>query len=142
MRNIAKTTKSLILVLALAAFAACDNSDDISEIFIGNDWKLSYTEEGGIRRWPSQEIPYTLTFGANNFNAHTPNGGKISGQWSANGKTREFRCSNIRTEGINANDTIARQMVQLFKEATAYGGDSHYIQIFKNKNHYMQFYDR
>ena len=142
MNNIAKITKSLIFILTLAAFAACDNSDDISEIFIGNDWKLSFTEEGGIRRWSSHDSPYSLKFGANNFNASTPNGGKISGQWQANGMTREFRCSNIRTEGISANDTIARQMVQLFKEATSYGGDSNYLQIFKNKNHYMQFYNR
>ena len=142
MEYIAKTAKTLIFVLTLAMLAACNNSDDVNEIFIGHNWKLTYIEEGGIRRWSSQENPYSLTFGANSFSATTPNGGKISGKWSADGKTREFRCTNIHTEGINASDTIARQMIQMFTEATSYDGDTHYLQIIKGKNNLMQFYNR
>ena len=141
MRNIAKAAKSAIFALALA-LTACNNSDDISEIFIGHDWRLTYIEEGGIRRWPSQNSGYSLMFGENSFDATTPNGGKISGRWSANGETRQFSCTNIRTEGISANDTIARQMVELLKEAKSYDGDIHYLQIIKEKNHLMQFYNR
>ena len=122
--------------------SACNNSDDVNEIFIGHNWKLTYIEEGGIRRWSSQENPYGLTFAANTFSATTPSGGKISGRWSANGKTREFRCTNIHTEGISASDTIARQMIQMFTEATSYDGDTHYLQIIKEKNNLMQFYNR
>ena len=122
--------------------SACNNSDDVNEIFIGHNWKLTYIEEGGIRRWSSQENPYNLTFAANTFSATTPGGGKISGRWSANGKTREFRCTNIHTEGISASDTIARQMIQMFTEAKSYDGDTHYLQIIKEKNNLMQFYNR
>ena len=141
MRNIAKAAKSAIFALALA-LTACNNSDDISEIFIGHDWRLTYIEEGGIRRWPSQNSGYSLMFGENSFDATTPNGGRISGRWIANGETRRFSCTNIRTEGISANDTIARQMVELLKEAKSYDGDIHYLQIIKEKNHLMQFYNR
>ena len=142
MKNIAKTAKTFIFVLTLAVLSACNNSDDINEIFIGNNWKLTYIEEGGIRRWSSQENAYNLTFGANSFSATTPNGGKISGRWSADGKTHEFRCTNIRSDGISANDTIARLMIQMFSEATSYDGDTHYLQIIKEKNNLMQFYNR
>ena len=142
MRNIAKTAKRIIFALALVTIVACNNSDDINEIFIGHDWKLTYIEEGGIRRWSSQQKSYDLKFTANTFNATTPNGGKISGRWYADGRTREFRCNNISTEGIGANDTIAKQMIQIFKEATSYDGDIHYIQIIKEDNHLMQFYNR
>lgn len=142
MKNIAKTVKGAIFVLAFAAIVSCNNSDDINEIFIGHDWILTYIENGGIRRWSSHENAYSLTFGANSFNATTPGGGRISGRWHANGATREFRCSDIRTEGIGGNDTIARHMVQIFNEATSYDGDIHYLQIIKEKNHLMQFYNR
>lgn len=142
MRYIAKTTKTIIFVLIFITLSACNNSDDINEIFIGNDWKLTYIEEGGIRRWSSQENAYNLSFAANSFSATTPGGGKISGRWSANGKTREFRCTNIHAEGISANDTIARKMIQMFSEATSYDGDTHYLQIIKEKNNLMQFYNR
>ena len=141
MRSIAKAAKSAIFVLALA-LAGCNNSDDISEIFIGHDWRLTYIEEGGIRRWPSQENSYSIMFSENSFSATTPNGGRINGRWSANGETRRFNCTNIRTEGISASDTIARQMVDMLKEASAYDGDIHYLQIIKEKNHLMQFYNR
>ena len=92
MKNIAKTVKGAIFVLAFAAIVSCNNSDDINEIFIGHDWILTYIENGGIRRWSSHENAYSLTFGANSFNATTPGGGRISGRWHANGATREFRC--------------------------------------------------
>ena len=142
MRNIVKTAKYAIFAVALALVASCNDSDDISEIFIGHNWRLTYVEEGGIRRWPSQENSYSLMFGETTFDAYTPNGGKIRGQWSANGKTREFRCTSIRTEGISANDTIAMGMLQMFNDATYYDGDIHYLQIIKEKNHLMQFYNR
>ncbi len=141
MRSIAKAAKSAIFALALT-LTACNNSDDISEIFIGHDWKLTYIEEGGIRSWPSQDSGYSLMFSENSFNVTTPNGGKISGRWSANGATHQFSCTNIRTEGISANDTMATQMVNMLKEAKTYDGDTHWLQIIKEKNHLMQFYNR
>ena len=143
MKNIAKTAKRIIFALTLVIMASsCNNSDDISEIFVGHDWKLTYIEEGGVRRFSSQGKTYSLMFTETRFNATTPGGGKISGQWWANGSTREFRCTNINTDGIGATDSIAKQMIQLFKEATSYNGDIHYLQIIKEKNHLMQFYNR
>ena len=142
MRSIAKTAKRVIFALSFVILAACNNSDDVGEIFIGHDWKLTYIEHGDKRRWPSKVNAYGILFAENSFDATTPSGGKISGRWSANGNTREFRCTNIRTEGIGENDTIAKQMIQLVNEATSYDGDTHYLQIIKDKNHYMQFYNR
>ena len=142
MSNIARKIKQIAAILSLTAIVACNSSDDVGEIFIGNNWKLSFIEEAGVRRWPSQQSEYALTFTANNFNATTPSGGRISGHWSANGKTREFRCSNIRAEGIGTNDTIGNRMLQIFKNASTYDGDTHYLQMIKDKNHFMQFYNR
>ena len=141
MRNISGIAKRVVAILALTAIVACNNSDDISDIFIGNDWKLTFIKEGGFQR-PTNKGIYSLTFGANKFNVSTPNGGKISGRWSADGKTRSFRCTDIITEGIGANDTIARLMKQMLSEASSYNGDIHWLQIRTEKNHFMQFYNR
>lgn len=141
-RNIARTIKSLIFVSVLTLFAACDSGDDVEEIFVGHDWKLTYIEDGSTRRWPSQEREYSLRFTGSGFTATTPGGGSINGRWQADGKTREFRCSDIRTSSVAANDTIAQLMIQLLREAVSYDGDIHYLQIIKEKNHLMQFYNR
>lgn len=142
MRNISGIAKRVVAFLALTTIVACNNSDDINEIFIGHEWRLTYIEDGNTRRWPGQEKAYSLTFGANRFKAATPNGGKITGRWSADGKTRSFRCTDIITEGIGANDTIARLMKQILDEASSYNGDLHWLQIRTEKNHFMQFYNR
>lgn len=142
MRSIAKRTKWIIFALAIISTVACNNSDDVTEIFIGRDWKLTFIEEGGARRWPSQDRVYGLTFAANTFNATTPSGGRIGGRWFADGRTREFRCSNISTQGIVASDTIATRMIEILREASSYDGDIHYLQIKTDKNHLMQFYNR
>ncbi|MBR5593250.1 MAG: DUF4847 family protein [Bacteroidaceae bacterium] len=142
MKGIAKTAKRLIFVLAMAAIASCNNSDDIGEIFIGHDWKLSYIKDGETTQWSPQGKVYNVKFASNSFDAFTPGGGRISGRWSANGNTREFRCTNIQSEGIDSNDTIATHIMQMFSNATSYDGDTHYLQIIKDKNHFMQFYNR
>ena len=141
MRNISGIAKRVVAILALTAIVACNNSDDISDIFIGNDWKLAFIKEGGFQR-PTNKGIYSLTFGANKFNVSTPNGGKISGRWSADGKIRSFRCTDIVHEGILTTDTIASQMLQIFSEASSYDGDTHWLQIKITKNHFMQFYNQ
>ena len=58
MKSIVKTAKKIIFVLTLAMMvSSCNNSDDISEIFIGHDWRLTYIEEGGIRRFSDDGEP-------------------------------------------------------------------------------------
>lgn len=142
MTNIAKTVKSLIFVLALTSIAACNKSDELDEIFLDPNWKLTYIQESGIRRWPSQGNEYSLKFTDSGFSVTTPNGGSIKGRWHADGKTREFRCSDIRTSSISVNDTIARKMLQLLQEAKSYNGDIHFLQIIKDKDQLMQFYNK
>ena len=142
MNRIKRITRHIFLLLAVATIAACNKGDDINEIFIGHQWQLTYIDDGGNRRWPGYDKKYSLQFTQSGFTANTPGGGSIKGSWQADGKTREFRCTNIHTEGISANDTIARLMIQMFSEATSYDGDTHYLQIIKGKNNLMQFYNR
>jgi hypothetical protein len=142
MKDIVKTIKRTIFALAIAATAACSSSDDVSEIFTGHNWKLTYIDDGNVRRWPSADKSYSLRFTTNGFTATTPSGGSIKGRWTANGETRTFFSSNINASGIAANDTIGLQLQDILTNATQYNGDTHYLQIIKDNRHLIQFYDK
>ncbi len=139
MNRIKKNIRQALLLLAVATIAACSREDDINEIFSGHTWQLTYIDDGGIRRWPAQTDKYSLQFTQTGFNASTPGGGTINGRWQANGETREFRCTDIRSSGIANNDTIGQIMLKQLKEAVSYDGDIHYLKIIKDKNQQMQF---
>ena len=130
------------MLLAVATIAACNKGDDINEIFIGHQWQLTYIDDGGNRHRPGYDKKYSLQFTQSGFTANTPGGGSIKGSWQADGKTHEFRCTNIHSSGIASNDTIGNLMLKHLKEAVKYDGDTHYLQIIKEKNNLMQFYNR
>ena len=134
-----RTIRQVLLLLAVATLAACSREDDINEIFTGHTWQLTYIDDGGIRRWPAQTDKYSLQFTQTGFNASTPGGGSINGRWYADGSTREFHCSDVRSSGIANNDTIGQIMLKQLKEAVSYDGDIHFLKIIKDKNQQMQF---
>ena len=139
MNRIKRTIKQMLMLLAVTTIAACTKGDDINEIFTGHTWQLTYIDDGGIRRWPAYNDNYSLQFTQAGFNATTPGGGSISGHWQANGETRAFRCTDVRSSGIANNDTIGRLMLKQLKEAESYNGDIHFLKIIKDKNQQMQF---
>lgn len=139
MNRIKRTIKQMLMLLAVTTIAACTKGDDINEIFTGHTWQLTYIDDGGIRRWPAYNDNYSLQFTQAGFNATTPGGGSISGHWQADGSTRAFRCTDVRSSGIANNDTIGRLMLKQLKEAESYNGDIHFLKIIKDKNQQMQF---
>ena len=104
------------------------------------EWVISYIQEGAIKRYSDKK--YNVHFIDNNFNATTPSGAQIKGKWEADGKSRKFHCWNIQTTGSFKGDTIAQKMLQIFTDATAYDGDTNWLQIKQQKNVYMQFYSK
>lgn len=139
MNRIKRTIRHSLMLLAVATIAACNKGDDINEIFIGHQWQLTYIDDGGNRRWPGYDKKYSLQFTQSGFTANTPGGGSIKGSWQADGKTHEFRCTDIHSSGIASNDTIGNLMLKHLKEAVKYDGDTHYLKIIKDKNQQMQF---
>lgn len=141
MKNIIIQAKRIILATALLATAvACSKDDDIGDIFIDRDWKLSFVQDGNIRRSSAKE--YSIRFQENTFEALLPGGKNIRGNWKANGDTREFSCSNLRESGNLKGDTIAEKMRQILTKAQKYEGDTHYLKIKEQDNIYIQFHNR
>lgn len=140
MKNIAKQIKRIIFATILVTAVIACKEDDINEIFVEREWKLTLIKDGGEIKYTQDKV-YTIQFFDNTFKATLTNGGAINGNWKANGSTREFSCSNVRTSGSFAGDTIAQKMVQILTNAKKYSGDTNWLQIKQQENVYMQFYN-
>lgn len=141
MKTIAVQIKRVIFALVFAsAVSACTSDDDIKEIFVDREWKLTYINDGSVKRYTKGK-EYKVTFLDGSFKVAIPGGASIDGKWKANGDTREFRCSDIRSGGIAAGDTIAQKMLQIFTNAQKYSGDTNWLQIIQQDNLFMQFYN-
>lgn len=141
MNYFAEKIKSAIFAAALIlTLASCSSEDDITEIFRDREWTLSLVKEGSVERYSSKK--YNVLFAESSFKAATPGGATISGKWEADGGTKSFRCWDVRTEGNIKGDTIAEKMLQIFRNATSYDGDTNWLQIKQQNNVYMQFYSK
>lgn len=132
--------RSILAMMIFATLASCSKEDDIDDIFIERDWKLAFVQEGSIRR-SNPDKEYSILFAENTFQATLPGGKSITGNWKANGDTREFHCANVRANGSLGNDTIARKMLQILTNAQSYDGDTHYLKIKEQNNVYLQFHN-
>jgi hypothetical protein len=141
MKDIAVRIKRVIFALVLmSGVTACTSDDDLKEIFIDREWKLTYINDGSVKRYTKNSI-YSVKFFDGSFKVSMPGGASIDGKWRANAKTREFQCSGIRTGGNFTGDTLAQKMLQIFTNAKKYSGDTNWLQIKQNDNTYMQFYN-
>lgn len=134
--------KIVFILVATLSFAACSNEDDIDEIFTGHSWTLAFFND-------QMEKPidgdYIIIFNGSIFTLTTPSNTTITGNWKADGETRAFHCSNVKTTGNINNDDTAKRMRQILQNATSYAGDANYLQIIArqgNVNAFMQFHNK
>lgn len=141
MKNI--IIKTALIILATISFASCNKEDDIQEIFIDRIWTLTFIQEGKEHFVPQNNTAYIMLFKGNTFTLTTPADATITGNWQADGDSRTFRCSNIRTSGNITNDDIAKRMRNMLQNAVSYNGDANYLQIIVQQgNAFMQFYNK
>lgn len=133
--------KAIIYTLLTLTICACNDSDDISEIFHNRTWKLSFFQEGTTRT--SAKAGYSINFYENTLTATTPSGASFSGNWNADNKKRTFRCTRLQvTNGNIANDTTAQKMEKFLLNSSSYEGDANYLKIKQQSNVYMQFHNK
>lgn len=136
-----KATILMLAAIALFTLNACDNEDDIGEIFTGKIWTLTFIQTETERL--GSENAYTLQFSNATFTFTTPDKSTISGSWYADGKSREFVCSDVTISGNILADKVAQNALDIFRKAVQYEGDANYIKIIEKPGTvYMQFYNR
>lgn len=144
MKNILRTiAKGVILLSILLTVNACNNTDDISEIFNGRTWYLTYIKDSNGQHYPKNGQLYSISFKNESFEARMPNGTTITGKWYADGGASHiFHFRNIEKYGYISGDAIAEKMYGIIYKASSYDGDTNWLQIKQDKETYMQFYNK
>jgi hypothetical protein len=142
-----KTKIILPLLLLPLMLISCNKGDDLREIFLSHSWSLAFIQEGHKENpeisSPAKNSAYTLKFYDDTFAFTTKNGTTITGYWQADNKERTFRCSQVRvSSGSVAGDRIAMKADSIFRNARDYEGDSNYLKIMIQENHFMQFHNK
>ncbi|NDV84566.1 DUF4847 family protein [Bacteroides sp. 51] len=139
---------ALLLLLLLPALSACDQTDDVLDIFTGKTWKLTniYTSKGKVciddyftgvspevkkesmRLWAMKDN-FTISFTGAEVDdgvtgeyagrgAHTT----ISGKWNANGSNNAF--STNQGDPAGNEDLLGQVFIRAIKTAYKYEGDT------------------
>ena len=138
----------LFLLLSLPILSACDQTDDVLEIFTGKNYKLTNifdskgrvcidayfigasaeTKEESMKQW-AKEGNFTIGFTGAEVNgvvtgeysgkgAHTT----FSGKWKANGDSNAF--STEQGDPSGSEDLLAKVFINAIKTAEKYEGDT------------------
>lgn len=143
----------LLLLLLLPLLGGCDTEDNVLEIFTGKTWKLTYIALEGQHQmfdfWNEntdaaqrslqlleQGSTFIIEFNGSetadyvggDFEAQAVNR-SITGNWAANGASRELSLNNLRTSG-NDSDILAQAFLTGLQNAVRYSGDSQYLYIY------------
>ena len=148
-----KTKHLLFLLLLFPLLSGCNNTDDLSSIFLGKTWKLTdilekdlssssdywngnQSAESTSRELVKQGDNCTITF--NGTIAGNTINGKISGRatsttfsgtWRADGESRTFSAS--ATSPSVDSDVLGRAFLDgLNNKATSYSGDENNLYIY------------
>ena len=144
----------LLLFVLLPLLGACDEGDDVNEIFASGTWKLTNitTEKSNqmIDLWGADEAArqrslnlmnqpgtFTLTFyegegdgqASGEFDVTSSNR-HGTGRWTAEGSSRALRLSTLQLTGAGETDIVAKTFLNGLQNATRYSGDSNFLYIY------------
>lgn len=151
----------LLLLLALPMLSACDQSDDVIDIFTGKTWKLtnifdadgrvciedyfvgvsSTIRENAMDNWAKEGnmvIQFISAVEVNGVVTGEYTGRAVrttlSGKWETNGKTNAF--STNQGNPVAGEDILGTAFVNAWKNAYKYEGDTNgnLTIYFKEKN--------
>ena len=133
--------KTFILFATLFIFATCEKNDDIDAIFRESTWYVTFVKEGNTTEYAKDKL-YSFEF-KNTLKVTMPNGATIKGNWYADGGgSHSFYCRNLKKEGKIIGDIIAEKVWEILNNAQSYEGDTNWLQIIKDKDTYIQLYNK
>jgi len=152
MKRIKIYIQLLLVALFIPVLSACDQEDDVIDIFTGKTWYMTYIAVEGQNVmydfWQGNEEArkksiatlkgdnYTLVFEGTNLE-NTAGGtftgrattANASGKWNANGDNRELRI-DVQNAGTDADKYLGKAFMDGLKNAFKYGGDNKNLYIY------------
>ena len=138
-----KTSRILTLLLLLTVAAACNTSDDVTEIFNGHRFKITGITYNGIKTTKEAEELYTdngtyyITFTSQTIQGMLADGIPVDGTWKAEGKGRKMVINLSRPKSADGMSEVCRLIYLTLKDATSYGGDRNVLRIYRDSNTYI-----
>ena len=162
MKKIKIYIQLLLVALLTPVLSACEQEDDVVDIFTGKTWYMTYIAVEGQNKmydfWQGNEdariqsfkpIPgdnYTLTFdgadlgnsiGGGTFSGRATSA-SISGKWNANGENRELQLT-IDKAGTDTDKYLGKAFIDGLKSAFKYGGDNKNLYIYYKEGQTVKF---
>ena len=140
------------LVLALPFFWACNNEDNVDEIFVSGTWNVGNFYNGGdwnkvndgARPVYTKEEDFkalnflTVTFMEDGTILGRMNNGSFTANWKANGDDRTISITQLKTTATPSGKS--KELIEALKNAAYYKGDSKYLKLApQDKKSYVQF---
>jgi len=138
-----KTFRILTLLLLLTVAAACNTSDDVTEIFNGHRFKITGITYNGIKTTKEAEELYTdngtyyITFTSQTIQGMLADGIPVDGTWKAEGKGRKMVIRLRHPQSADGMSEVCRLIYLTLKDATSYGGDRNVLRIYRDSNTYI-----
>ena len=142
----------LYLVLALPLLWACNNEDDVNEIFASGTWNVGNFYNGGewnklndgarpkyTKEEDFKALNYlTVTFMEDGTIQGLMNNGRFTANWKANGDARTISITQLKTTATQSGKS--KELIEALKNAAYYKGDSKVLKLApQDKKSYVQF---
>ncbi len=137
-------TYILLAIISCLLLASCENDDDVTEIFVGNRFKITGITYNGTKvikdvdQFYESDNIYYITFNAITFQGVLQAGTSIEGSWKADGNGRSFNMIFNSSSNLTGANTMCDMVYNVLKNATSYSGDKNVIKIIKDNNSYIE----
>lgn len=151
----------LLAVLFVPVLSACEQEDDVIDIFTGKTWYMTYIAVEGQNTmydfWQGNEEAriqsfntikgdnYTLIFDGAEVNGKAggtftgkATSASVNGDWNANGDSRELKIT-VKNAGTDADKYLGKAFMDGLKNAKRYGGDNKNLYIYYEEGQTVKF---
>ena len=147
----------MMCLLMIPLCTACNDTDDVEEIFTGKTWRLTFINDGKSYGWyhfPNVKgddcMSYDPVEGKRIFTVNfkgTAHAGLIDGtfkakgsvnlegNWKANGKTNDFMTTVRSRNTTDPSDPLGEVIAEGLTNATSYTGDSQNLYLHYTYRH-------
>lgn len=131
----------LYMTAALLTLTACNNEDDLDEIFVGKTWYMTSATVDDITNFYTSagSSAYYITFSSTTFQGVLSAGNNFSGTWEANGKNQTIRLNFTKKPSTALQ--FDKDVYDILSTITSYKSGADWLIMKQNGNKEIRFGD-